>query len=59
MPENHAVSFEDLSTLSKNSYAIIHRRVHVMRFYSWGDAANLQNRELRTREKRDTSVFVR
>ena len=33
--------------------------VRVMYFYSWGDVANLQNREVRTREKRGTSVFVR
>jgi hypothetical protein len=29
-----------------------------MYFYSWGDPENLRKRKLRTREKREVSVFI-
>jgi hypothetical protein len=51
------VRLDGLFELANNYAARTHRTVRVMYFYSWGDSANLQNREVKIREKRGMAVY--
>jgi len=50
---------DGLFELINNYIARAHWRVRVMNFHPWGDDANLQNREVRIREKREMAVHLK